>query len=148
MRALAHNVQRFGSTTVAVPAEPKAGADESPLTSRDVQRLLDAVSEELEQFTERLAAVVDHPVRVESEGGHVQGSAQRGQVLSLDIDDNWAGQARHTEIETELVEVLRGLHDSSTPRELAAGPSGSAVSELLDLTADPRRLMRRLGLPD
>lgn len=34
------------------------------------------------------------------------GSAQRGQELSLDIDANWPGQARHTEIETELVEVL------------------------------------------
>jgi len=108
----------------------------------------DAVSEELDQFTARLTEVVDHSVRAESAGGHVQGSAQRGQVLSLDIDANWAGQARHTEIETELAEVLRGLHDSSTPRELAAGPSGSAISELMDLAADPRRLMRRLGLPD
>ena len=50
--------------------------------------------------------------------------------------------------ESELVEVLRGLHDSSTPRELAAGPSGSAISELMELAGDPRRLMRRLGLPD
>jgi hypothetical protein len=110
MRALARNVERFGSMAVATPAEPKVGAD--------------------------------------SAGGHVQGSAQRGLVLSLDIDANWAGQARHTEIETELVEVLRGLHESSTPREVAAGPSGGAISELMDLAADPQRLMRRLGLPD
>ncbi|MFD2422147.1 hypothetical protein [Amycolatopsis pigmentata] len=148
MRALASSVERFDSTAPVTPVEPQAGAEESSLTSLDVQRLLDAVSEELDQFTERLAEVVDHRAQVQSAGGHVQGSAQRGQVLSLDIDPNWAGQARHSEIETELLEVLRGLHDRSAPGELAAGPSGSAISELMDLAADPRRLMRRLGMPD
>jgi hypothetical protein len=148
MRALAFNVERIESTAVAEPGESRGAAEESALTSLDVQRLLDAVSAELGNFTERLSAVVDRPVQVQSAGGHVQGSALRGQVLGLDIDAGWAGQARHSEIESELVEVLRGLHDSSTPRELAAGPSGSAISELMELAGDPRRLMRRLGLPD
>jgi hypothetical protein len=147
MRALACNVERMDSTAAAEPAEPRADADQSALTTQDVQRLLYAVSAELDQFTERLSAVVGHPVQVQSAGGHVQGSAQQGQVLQLDIDPVWAGQARHTEIENELVEVLRGLNGSTTPRALGAGPSGNAISELMDLAADPQRLMRRLGLP-
>ncbi|WAL63789.1 hypothetical protein ORV05_22655 [Amycolatopsis cynarae] len=151
MRALAFNVERMDSTAAAVPAAPNpppAGLDQSPLTLRDVQRLLDAVSAELDQFTERMSAVMDHPVHVQSAGEHVHGSAQRGQVLSLDIDAGWAGQARHTEIENELLEVLRAMRDTSAPQQLAAGPSGNAISELMDLAADPQRLMRRLGLPD
>jgi hypothetical protein len=145
MQALARGVEQVDLTA---PAPPKsASADESPLTNQDVQRLLDAVNAELNRFTARLSTIVDQQVQVRSSGGHVKGSAQRGRVLTLDIDTAWAGQARHTEIETELVDVLRGLHDASTPREMAAGPSGSAISELMGLAADPRRLMRRLGMP-
>jgi hypothetical protein len=146
MRALAHSVEHTDLSAPA-PAPPHIGGDESPLTNQDVQRLLDSVSAELDQFTTRLSAVVDQPVQVRSSGGHVQGSAQRGQVITLDVDSTWAGQARHSEIETEFVEVLRGLHDMSIPRELAAGPGGGAVSELMALAADPRCLMRRLGMP-
>lgn len=146
MRALARGVEQVDLTAPAAPPD-SASADESALTNQDVQRLLDAVHAELNQFTARLSTIVDQPVQVRSSGRHVQGSAQRGQVLTLDIDSAWAGQVRHTEIETELVDVLRGLHDASTPRELAAGPSGSAISELMELAADPRRLMRRLGMP-
>jgi DNA-binding protein YbaB len=150
MRALAYNVERIeiDSTAVGERAEPGPDADQSPLSRQQVQRLLEAVSMELDDFTARLSTVADHPVQVQSAGGHVQGSAQRGQVLWLDIETAWAGQARHTEIEHELVEVLRGLHNSSTSRALAAGPTGSAISELMELAADPRRLMRRLGMPD
>lgn len=148
MRALAYNVERMDSTPAAEPVEPQAVADQPELTTQDVQRLLDAVSVELDHFTERFSVVADNPVQVRSAGGHVQGSAQRGQVLSLDIDSGWAGQVRHSEIETELFEVLRGLHDASTPRELAAGPSSGSISELMELIADPRRLLRRLGMPD
>lgn len=147
MRALAFNVERIDSTAAVAPAEPSADLDQSPLTTKDVQRLLAAVSAELDQFAERMSAVVDHPVQAQSGGGHVQGSARRGQVLSLDVDAGWAGQAPHTEIENELLEVLRGLRDSSAPRQLADGPSGSAISELMDMAADPQRLLRRLGLP-
>ncbi|WP_243769729.1 hypothetical protein [Amycolatopsis acidicola] len=145
MRALAQSVEQTAS---ALPvAAPQPTVDESPLTNQDVQRLLDSVSAELDQFTERLSAVVDQPVQVRSSGGHVQGSARAGQVLTLDIDSTWAAQARVSEVETELVEVLRGLHDSSTPGGLAAGPTGSAISELMTLAGDPQRLMRRLGMP-
>jgi hypothetical protein len=148
MRALARNAENNAENIdTAPPAEPVDGADESPLSTQDVQRLLDGVSVELGRFTERLSEIVDHPVQVQSSGQHVQGSGQRGQVLHLDIDAGWAARARYTEIESELLEVLRGLHESSTPRELAAGPTGSAISELMDLGRDPQRLMRRLGMP-
>ncbi|CAM2815018.1 hypothetical protein SAXI111661_02880 [Saccharomonospora xinjiangensis] len=144
--ALARSVEHADLAADGTPPE-NAGADESALTTRDVQRLLDTVEEELRQFTARLSAIVDQPTQVRSSGGHVQGSAQRGQVLALDIDSAWAGQARHTEIETELTEVLRGLHEASTPQEMSAGPRGSAISELMGLAANPRLLMRRLGMP-
>lgn len=144
--ALARSVEHVDRTADSAPSE-SAVADESALTTRDVERLLDAVDVELHQFTARLSAIVDQSAEVRSSGGHVRGSAQRGQVLALDIDSAWAGQARHTEIETELTEVLRGLHDASTPHEMAAGPGGDAISELMELASNPRRLMRRLGMP-
>jgi len=147
MWALARNVEGVDMTAAADRVEPVDGADESPLTTQDMRRLLDAVSTELDRFTEQLSQVVDHSVRAQSAGRHVRGSALRGHVLSLEIDPGWAGRARHTEIESELVEVLRTLHDASTPRDLAAGPTGSAISELMELAQDPRRLMRRLGMP-
>jgi hypothetical protein len=98
-RSLAFNVERIDSTAAVAPAEPSADLDQSPLTTKDVQRLLAAVSAELDQFAERMSAVVDHPVQAQSGGGHVQGSARRGQVLSLDVDAGWAGQAPHRDRE-------------------------------------------------
>lgn len=146
MAALARSVEQVDLMPGPAPPEEPA-ADESALTGQDVGRLLDAVDAELRQFIRQLSAVVDQPAEVSSSGGHVHGSAQRGQVLALELDSTWASRARHTEIEAELVEVLRGLHYASTPRELAVGPSGTAISELMGLAADPRRLMRRLGMP-
>ncbi|WP_245788695.1 hypothetical protein [Amycolatopsis marina] len=145
-KALARSVEQTDRTAPAVPLQ-EVTEDESALTTQDVERLLDAVDAELGRFTARLSAIVDQPVQVRSSGGHVQGSAQRGHVLTLDIDGAWSGRARHTEIETELVEVLRGLHEASTPGDMAAGPSGNAISELMVLAADPQRLLRRLGMP-
>lgn len=147
MQALARSVEQVKLAGAPLPPSP-TGTDESPLNAVDVRRLLDAVSVELDRYAEQLQAVVDREVHAESAGGHVTGVAQRGQILSLDIDGNWAVQARHTEIESELIDVLRKLRESTTPRELAAGPSGTAISELMELAADPPRLMRRLGMPE
>ncbi len=146
LNALARNLEEVDPSAAAVPSND-AGSGESALSTQDVERLLNAVDAELDEFTAKLSAIIDHPVQRESSGGHVHGSAQRGQVLTLEIDSAWAGQARHTEIETELTEVLQGLHKASTPRDMAGGPSGSAISELMELAADPGRLMRRLGMP-
>jgi hypothetical protein len=155
VRALAQNAEGFDLATMAEADESvnradesASGTDDSHLTTQDVQRLLDDVSAELGRFTEQLSAMVDHPVQVQSAGRHVQGSALRGQVLQLDIDTGWAGRARHTEIEGELLEVLRRLQESSTPRDLATGPTGRAISELMEMARDPQLLMRRLGMPE
>lgn len=146
MRALARNVERFEATPDdAAAASP--GVDDAPLTALDVRRLLDAVSAELDSFTERLSPVVDRRANAASAGGHVRGTAQRGQVLRMEIDADWAGNVRHAELESELLDVLRDLHNASTPRELAAGPASGAISELMELARDPQRLMRRLGMP-
>lgn len=146
MQALAKNVEDLQTADPPENTTP-ASHDLEQLTAVGVQRLLDSASHELERFTEQLSSVVDRPVQLESAGGHVQGTAQRGQVLELTVDVHWATQARHTEIESELVDILRRLHASSTPNELAAGPQGSAISELMELARDPQRLMRRLGMP-
>ena len=62
LRALAYNVERIESTPASEPGESRGAAEESALTSLDVQRLLDAVSAELGNFTERLSEIVDRPV--------------------------------------------------------------------------------------
>lgn len=146
MSALARSVE-LADLPAAAALPEGTSTDESALTARDVRRLLDAVDAELRDFSARLSAIVDRPARVRSSGGHVQGSAQRGHVLAVDVDSAWAGRARHTEIESELLEVLQRLHEASTPREMVGGPKGAALSELMELATDPVRLMRRLGMP-
>ncbi|WP_410591142.1 YbaB/EbfC family nucleoid-associated protein [Amycolatopsis sp. lyj-23] len=146
MRALARSVEDTEIEVSPGPGVPP-DADVGPLTSADVQRLLDSVSAELARFSQRLSTVVDQPAQAESSGGHVHGAAERGHFTRLTIDSLWAGQARHTEIAGELTEVLQKLHSASTPGELAAGPGGPAITELMDLARDPQLLMRRLGMP-
>jgi len=144
MQALAYQVEH---PAPAAEPEPAGPSDNSPLTNQDVTRLLDAVDAQMRQFSAQLSAVADDRVSVRSSNGHVEGAALRGQVLDLEIDPSWVGQARSGEIEDELTEVLRGLHRASTPGDLAAGPSGGPAAELMALAADPVQLMRRLGLP-
>lgn len=121
-------------------------SDETPITKEDVLRLVDAVSADLQNFSQHLSAVVDQPVSAESAGRHVRGSGQRGQVVELAIDARWAGHVRNPEIESELVEVLRKLQRSGSPGELANGPQSSAIAELTALASDPHKFLRRLGL--
>lgn len=109
-------------------------------------RLLDAVWADLDRFGEQLAERVERTVSVESSGGHVRGSAQRGQVLDMWVDPAWAAAARSSEIELELTEVLQQLGEQSTPGELAQGPRSRAIDELHALVADPHLRMRRVGL--
>lgn len=148
MQALAHGVEQVDFIAAAnAPQAAPVGADESALTAQDMQRLFDSVTTELESFTERASAVIDRPTTVRSAGGHVQGTAHYGQVLSVDIEASWVVAVRQGEIESELFEVLRALRESNTPDDLVAGPAGTGISELMELVSDPRRLMRRLGLP-
>lgn len=148
MRALSFAVGQVDFTSPATPpSATAAGADESALTTQDMQRLFDSVATELERFAEQAATVMNQTSTIRSAGGHVQGAAQQGQVLSLDIDAGWAGVARQGEIESELFEVLRGLREASSAGGLAAGPTGTGISELMELVGDPQRLIRRLGLP-
>ncbi|WP_139190500.1 hypothetical protein [Actinokineospora iranica] len=120
--------------------------DETPISVGDAQRLLDAAFADLEQFSRRLEAVAGHTVSLDSAGGHVSGAARRGQVVQLSIDTNWATAARDSEIESELLEVLRRLQDDSSASEFSSGPSSSAIDEVNALLGDPQRLLRRLGL--
>jgi DNA-binding protein YbaB len=150
MQALAVQVEEMERNPV-VPTFPgtspsSAASDDSPLTKEDVSRLMDAVTTELGAFTQQMSVVMDHPVNVESAGGHVGGSSLRGQVLEVSIDATWAATARSSEIESELVEMLRALHHAAVPEGLTTGPQGSAIAELNALASDPQRLLRRLGL--
>lgn len=128
------------------PAPAAQDVDRTPLTRQDVGRLLEAVTADLEQFTRQIAEIAGRRVSAESAGRHVRGTAQRGQVLEVSVDPGWAARSRTSEIESELVEVLRELRRRSTPGELAQGPQSSAIAELTALTADPATLLSRLRL--
>lgn len=149
MQALAWQVEDIERNPPPMPrfgAGQADSADESPLSTEDMLRLTNEVAVELERFSQQASAFIDRQISAESAGGHVQGSAKNGQVLEVSIDANWAAAARNPEIESELVEVLRALHDRSTPGELANGPQGSAIAEIMGLLYDPERLARRAGL--
>lgn len=128
------------------PTALAAAPDGSPITREDALRLFDAVTAELAAFTSRLDHVVGAPVTVESAGGNVRGTARTGQVIGLEVSGAWAHGAPNREIEGELVEVLRRLHDSGSPSDLADGPRGPAIAGLRALASDPDTLLRRVGL--
>lgn len=143
MQALSRSVEAQGDLTAAAPVPVRGEVDETPFTSEDAMRLFDAVNAELAAFTGGLDQTVNAPVRAESRGGHVQGTAQAGRVVRLEIDDRWLYTAPNPEIESELAEVLRALHDRGTP---APRPGGPAIAELQALASDPARLLRKVGL--
>jgi len=138
-------VKQIEQPTAVVPDAP-AVVDESPITRQDATRLMDAVNADLERFMDQLNSVVDRPVVVESGGRHVTGSAQAGQVTGLTIDPGWANGAGNSEMEGEILEVLKSLHRQSVPSELTKGPRTSAIAELQGLLRDPNTMLRRLGL--
>ncbi|MEU5847705.1 hypothetical protein [Saccharopolyspora shandongensis] len=147
IRVLENQVERAEQApSVSAAGEPAGVPDTSPLGKDDVMRLVDAVSADLKGFTEQLSARVDRTVSVESSGGHVRGSARRGQVLEVWIDSGWAASSRNSEIELELTEVLTQLSEQSSPGELAQGPRSRAIDELHALASDPQLLLRRVGL--
>ena len=143
MRALAKQVEQ--------PPEPSAPQSPPPqsterITSEQALRLMHAVSADLARFTERVTEAVDRPVTAESRGGHVRGTVHRGHVLTVDVDPAWTHSARVSEMQQELLEVLRTLRARSVPAELAQGPQSPAITELTALVSDPNTLLRRVGL--
>ncbi|WP_410579584.1 hypothetical protein [Amycolatopsis sp. lyj-108] len=147
--ALARQVDDVARNPPAMPtfgATPASIADESPLGTQDMLRLVEAATAELAQFTQRAAEVVDRRITVESGGGHVRGSVTNGQIVDVEIDQSWVAQVRTGEIESELLDVLRRLRGASAPPGLADGPQGPAIAEIMGLLFDPHRMARRVGL--
>lgn len=142
--AMVAQVHRIGEQPPPAPAA--RDADRTPLTRQHVNRLLDAVTADLERFTRRVAEVADRRVSAESAGRHVSGTAQRGQVLEVSVDPGWAARCRTSEIESELADVLRRLRQAAGPGELAGGPQSPAIAELHALAAGPATLLDRLRL--
>lgn len=147
MQALANQVGQAEQTQGASTSGAPTGIpDTSPLSKHDVLRLVDAVSADLNRFTEQLSTRVEQTVSAESSGGHVRGSAQRGQILDVWIDSRWASSARNSEIELELTDVLKRLGELSSPGDMMHGPQSQAINELRALASDPQLFLRRVGL--
>lgn len=143
MQALARQVEQ---PQPVVPVQQVARQDETPITKEDALLLMAEVSADLARFTSAMGEVTNHPVVAESAGGHVRGSAKGGQVIELTIDPGWASGARESELESEVLEVLKALQSRGAPRELVNGPQSPAIAELTTLLTDPTTLLRRVGL--
>lgn len=147
--ALARHVDDVARNPPAMPtfgATLASTADESPLGTQDMLRLVEAATAELARFTQQAAAVVDRRITAESGGGHVHGTVTNGQVVEVGIDPSWAAQVRAGEIESEILDVLRQLREAGTPPDLSDGPQGPAIAEIMGLLFDPHRMARRVGL--
>lgn len=144
MQLLAQNAEHVNAAPSREPSSPLV-QDSSPLSAGDVQRLLEEVNADVDRFTERLSARLE-PVSIASAGGHVRGSASKGQIHELSIDPKWSSSSRNAEIESELNEVLKRLSEESSPGGLTQGPQSRAISELNSLASDPQLFLRRIGL--
>ncbi|MCE6999839.1 hypothetical protein LZG04_34250 [Saccharothrix sp. S26] len=143
VRALAKQVERPAEP---VPAPPPPPPSTERITPEQALRLMDAVTADLARHTQRMTEVADRPTTTESRGGHVRGTAHRGQVLDLEADPAWTHTARVTEMQQEFLEVLRALRAQGVPADLARGPQSPAITELTALVSDPTALLRRVGL--
>jgi hypothetical protein len=148
MQVLARNAEQMGLRAERSASGAPADVPElSPLNPSDVQRLLDEVYVDIDRFAEQVSQRLDRTASVTSAGGHVQGSATKGQIHDLSIDPNWSSVARKAEIESELNDVLSKLGEQSSAGDLAQGPQSRAISELKGLVSDPQLFLRRIGLP-
>ncbi|MFD1146337.1 hypothetical protein [Saccharothrix hoggarensis] len=149
VQALAKQAERPTAPPPSPPPQSQPQPQSQPserITPEDALRLIDAVNNDLDRYTQRMAEVVDRPTTAESRGGHVRGTARRGQVVALDADPAWTHTARVSEMQHEFLEVLRTLHARGVPADLAQGPRSSAIAELTALISDPNTLLRRVGL--
>lgn len=145
LQALATQLDRAAQQPPA-PQQAQPAPDGPPLSREDVDRLLDAVTADLERFLRQTSEITDYPVSAQSAGRHVSGTAHRGQVLQVSVDAGWAARSQASEIASELVDLLGQLRRKSTPGDLTAGPQSSAIAELTELTRDPATMLRRIGL--
>lgn len=151
MLAVAKQAERIDMTggeppgTGAPPPTSEAHPDERPITKEDAMRLLDAVTADLDQYMRQVSAVADKVVATESGGGHVRVGGQHRQVTEVTIDANWASGAPDGEIESELRDVLIRFTADSSVGDLAQGPQSSAISELMNLVANPQQMVRRIN---
>ncbi|HUQ59541.1 YbaB/EbfC family nucleoid-associated protein [Lentzea sp.] len=143
MQALSRNVEAQGDLAAVEPPSPSAEVDETPFTRADAERLFAAVNAELAAFAAGPGSTVNALLRAESRAGHVSGTARSGRVVRVEIDGHWLHAAPTAEVEGELAEVLRSLHDRGTP---PSPPSGPAITRLQALASDPARLLRKVGL--
>ncbi|WNV82077.1 hypothetical protein [Umezawaea sp. Da 62-37] len=120
---------------------PMAGGDEAPITAADALRLVEAVSADLAEFARRTAEAAG-PMTARSAGGHVGAVARAGRVAEVSIDPGWANAVRASEVESELLDVLRALRE----RGAVDRPESGAIAELTALLGDPNALLRRVGL--
>ncbi|HEY4460426.1 MAG TPA: hypothetical protein VGN81_39310 [Pseudonocardiaceae bacterium] len=147
MAALAYQLQAQPVRGSESDANEDSGYLADPqVVAAQLSRLADQALAEAQQFLDHVGPVINDVTTVDSAGGHVAMSGRRGQVSQVTIDADWAGFARHTEIESEVIDALRRLQARMLPDELAAGPQGPAITELNRLMSNPADLLRRLGL--
>ncbi|RZS44361.1 hypothetical protein EV193_101236 [Herbihabitans rhizosphaerae] len=144
MNVLAQQIEQIDPDNPMPPDTPTP-TDETPLTSNDVLRLVDAVTADLDQFVEQAqqnAAIASQPVSATSAGGHVTGSAQNGQVTNVTLDSRWIFNARTPEIEKEILDALRQLYQKTTPANPV--PQPDSFTEIMTLlVVRPSSLQRR-----
>jgi DNA-binding protein YbaB len=154
MQALAKQVEQTdmsGRSTVGFGAAPpgsEAGgstADDTPITQEDAIRLVDAATADLERYLSQAISIAHAVISAESSGGHITVSGRQRQIRDVSIDTDWVARARRSEIESELLDVLTSFGAKSSFGELAQGPQSSAVTELVNLAADPQALVRRIA---
>jgi hypothetical protein len=119
--------------------------DDSPLTARDINRLVSGVAADAQSLADRMTEYARQRAEVESGGGHVRIAGESGQVGQLVLDPRWASGARNSEIEAELLDALRKFHSRSGSGDDLNVLNGSLnFRELFYLVKNPEVMMRRI----
>jgi hypothetical protein len=69
-----------------------------------------------------------------------------GRVVAVDFDQSWLRQAPTVEITQRLRAAFTAVEEAGPQSAAAAALDNSSIRELREVSADPRELLRRLGL--
>lgn len=128
-----------------VPSSKSSMYDEGLISKGDMLRLVESAMLDMAQFKQHVFGAASRVSHFESAGAHVWGFEQYGRVADISIDVRWASNARKLEIEREILDALKRV-DTTSLTGLARGPQGKNIDELATLTADPHRLLQKVGI--
>jgi hypothetical protein len=136
--------------TLHADAEPRDGRPAMPRSPEAAMRwltqLVTEVGSSLGEVRDVATRAAAEPVEGRGPSGRVTATGRSGVVERIEFDERWLRVATREKVQSELTQALRIALPGHRRHVRASVRSTGRAGELLDLTADPVRLLAELGL--